>query len=94
MSEKKQWFRFIKKESFEDPFKNLDVQYVCEKLLGGVLGITNFNNNPIMEYYPGGKYSLNWYEGSNNINNNNNFIFNFDLIFLDYDNDCRKTKLF
>lgn len=69
MSQEKKWFRFVKKTEMGNVYDDLDVQYVCKTMLEGVLGITDFSNNSVMEYYPGGKYPLSWYQGSQSIGN-------------------------
>jgi uncharacterized protein (DUF1015 family) len=62
-SEKREWFRFVKKEVYEDVYQDLDVQYVTHHIIENILGITDFTNVDKVEYYPGGKYPLQWYKG-------------------------------
>ena len=42
----------------------MDVQYVTNKIIENIIGITDFTNIDHVEYYPGGKYPLKWYKGA------------------------------
>lgn len=61
-SQKQKWYKFVKKIVHNNVYDDLDVQYVTNKVIEKIIGITDFSNVEKVEYYPGGKYPLKWYK--------------------------------